>query len=293
MICNCCQSDKISIRYLGPNKMYKCINCGLFYQARKKEQADDRQLIKHYQNHDPHYEVARSKQIFFNSALHHLSSKIKESDRAILDIGCGFGYFLDVAARKGWATFGVEIVSQAAFRAADKHGDKNIYNGKFEKADYPAEFFDAVTLWDVLFTVENPYAVLAKCYQVMKPGAVIGIRVRNIIFQRLAFLILFPFKKILAGLGVKQPYVFHPYCFSADALRFLLLRLGYTEIQTVNAVLTDGDPYRYACSRKAVANLKRFVALLSNLIFIATRQKLVLGPSLLVWAHKPEKKINN
>jgi SAM-dependent methyltransferase len=288
MICNCCQSDKISIQFFGHNKMYKCRNCGLFYQARKKEQADGRQLIKHYQNHDPHYEVARSKQIFFNSALHHLSSKIKKSDRAILDIGCGFGYFLDVAAQKGWATFGVEIVSQAACRAADNHGEKNIYHGKFEEADYPADFFDAVTLWDVLFTVENPYEVLEECYRVMKPGAAIGIRVRNIIFQRLAFSILFPFRKILAGLGVKQPYVFHPYCFSANAVRILLLRLGYTEIQTFNAVLTDGDPYQYSGNRKTVANIKRLVALLSNFIFVATRQKLVLGPSLLVWAHKPE-----
>jgi len=288
MICNCCQSDKIRIQFFGHKKIYKCRNCGLFYQAREKEQTDVRQLIKHYQDDDPHYKVAQSKQAFFNTALRHLSSKIKGSDGTILDVGCGFGYFLDAAAQKGWAAFGIDIVFKAVCRAADKHGEQNICHGKFEEANYPADFFDAVTLWDVLFTVENPYEVLEECYRVMKPGAAIGIRVRNIIFQRLAFSILFPFSKILSRLGVKQPYVFHPYCFSANAIRILLQRLGYTQIQISNSALTYGDPYQYSGNQKMVANLKRLVALLSNFVFVATRQKIILGPSLLVWAHKPD-----
>ena len=131
MICNCCQSDKISIQVFGTEKMYKCCSCGLHYQAREKEQRDDRQLIEYYQDHDPHYKVARSKQAFFNTALQYLSSNIAESDRAIMDVGCGFGYFLDVAAKKGWTPFGVEIVPKAVSRAADKHGEQNIYHGKF------------------------------------------------------------------------------------------------------------------------------------------------------------------
>ena len=267
--------------------MYRCRDCGLLYHRPNERWEKNEYLIKHYQNDDPHLNVAVSKEEFFNSVLEYLTFKIEKNGRTILDIGCGYGYFLRAAAKKGWQTYGVEIAPHAVCQAKDKHENIIVYQGTLKEADYPANFFNAVTLWDVLFSAEDPYEELKESYRIMKPGAIIGIRVRNVFFQRLTFVLLFPFEKILARMGLKPPYVFHSYCFSVSAIRSLLLRLGYTNIQIFNALLTEGDPYNYAGSKLLVASVKRVVDMLGKFIFFISRKKLIVGPSLLVWAEKP------
>lgn len=291
MTCNCCQSNRISNHFIGKKKMYKCRNCGLFFQRANASGGTNKKMIEHYQKDDPHLNVAVSKVGFFNSALEYLSSRIENNDRTLLDIGCGFGYFLRIAAKKGWQTFGVDITPRAAYQAAsqakDSHGKITVYLGTLQEAKYTANFFDAVTLWDVLFSVNDPCDELKESYRIMKPGATIGIRVRNAFFQRLTLALLFFFENILARFGVKPPYVFHAYSFSVSALQSLLLRLGYTNIQISNALLTEGDPYNYAGSKNFVIFVKHVVMLLCEFIYIVSRKKLIVGPSLMVWAEKP------
>jgi len=47
----------------------------------------------------------------------------------------------------------------------------NIINGVFQGNEYPREYFDIVTLWDVLEHVLNPNQVLGSVLKVLKPGA--------------------------------------------------------------------------------------------------------------------------
>ena len=288
MICCCCQSVDFETRYYAHKKMFLCVFCGLLLQTPKVGHDDTRKLIQHYQNDDPYYQVARSKMRFFHSVLDYLSSRVKESDRTLLEIGCGFGYFLRAAAKKGWRTFGVDILPEAAMRTNDERRNISVSRRKLKETDYPANSFNAVALWDVLFIVDNPYDDLKECYRIMKPGGIIGIRVRNILFQRLAHRVLSPFESILTRFGMKPPYVFHPYGFSPTAIRKLLLRLNFVNIDVSNSILTSGDPYRYTGSKTAASIIKHMIYWLSETIYIFSGKKLIMGPSLLVWAEKPK-----
>jgi len=87
--------------------------------------------------------------------------------------------------------------------------------------------------------MENPYKELKECHRILKKDGIIGIRVRNVVFQKIAYYIQKPFKKIYPKLGIKHPTVFHPFCFTPRSIEQLLKRLGYTEIQIMNSSLTS------------------------------------------------------
>jgi ubiquinone/menaquinone biosynthesis C-methylase UbiE len=243
-------------------------------------------LVNHYQQQDPHTRVADLKKTFFHSVLNHLSAS-SFNNKIILDVGCGYGYFLEMAAKRGWQTHGVEIVSDAVFKARQLLGEKNIFHGLLKEADFQGDQFDAVTLWDVLVMVTDPFEELTECYRIMRKGGKIGIRVRNVLFQKTICRIYTPLRSAALRLKMKKPYVFHRYCFSSQSIHHLLHRVGFKNIQITNSPLTQGDPYRHSNIQSLTRLVKHFVYFISQIVFKVSNGKWVIGPSLLIWAEKP------
>jgi len=288
MRCICCLSNRIIPSPLGLDGYYGCLHCGHFFRARDKGADNRENLISHYQNADPHEKIADLKQPFFNSALAYLSLQCNKKKKSILDVGCGYGYFLDLAARNGWDASGVETMNDAAVLAEKRIGKRNICHATLKEAKYSDNSFDVITLWDVLFIVENPFEELKECYRVLKQKGIIGIRVRNVFFQKMVYRVFSPLKKITSGLGIRNPYVFHPYCFSRKSIYQLLLRVGFTKIKVSNSPLTKGDPYGYTHMEGLVKVTKYLIDLFCRLGFWISAGRWVIGPSLLVWAEKPQ-----
>ena len=74
------------------------------------------------------------------------------------------------ASKQGWKSSGVEIVKEAAESAKDKIGTENVFEGKLKEASFGDHSFDAITLWDVLAVVDDPYDELKECYRLLKKG---------------------------------------------------------------------------------------------------------------------------
>lgn len=95
----------------------------------------------------------------------------------ILDVGCGTGYFLDCAKRKGWEAVGIEK-NEAARNLAEKQfglyvkREKHIYN-------FPKAYFDAITLWHVLEHIEDLGEMLTKIHNLLSPDGIAVIAVPN------------------------------------------------------------------------------------------------------------------
>lgn len=286
MRCICCLLDRIINRPLGLDGKRCCLDCGLIFDI-KGEGEDVRKVdIRHFENIDPHLEVARSKKQFYNRVLNDLSLKVR-GEKSILDMGCGFGYFLELASQKGWQVSGVEIVNRAVENAMAKVGDKNIFHGTLKEARYRDDSFDAITLWDVLFHIHNPYEELRECHRVLKRKGVIGIRVRNVLFEKMIYRAYSIIKKMVPNLGLKKPYVFHKYCFSPNSMFQLLRRVGFTKIEITNSPLTRRDPYGYTDMKMFVEATKGFFDFTSRIAFFISDGKWIIGPSLLIWAQKP------
>jgi len=96
----------------------------------------------------------------------------------ILDVGCASGFFLDVSAKNGMATFGIELSSDAANKARKNH--KNIFNGPLEDANYPNAFFDIVTIYDIIEHVLDPNSTIKEVSRIIKPDGIIVITTPDI-----------------------------------------------------------------------------------------------------------------
>jgi SAM-dependent methyltransferase len=244
-------------------------------------------MVRHYRSVDPHAKVATSKTGFYHHALQHLDATVARRPRRLLDVGCGYGYFLEKAKAFGWETIGVEIVPEAVNAARHRVSSAAVWCGDLRAVALPADSIDAVTLWDVLCHVDNPPAEIQECHRILAPGGVIGIRVRNLTSQLWLCRWFFRLYQLWPKLGVRPLHVFHRYNFTPRALERLLASQGFIDIRVHNSRLTTGSPYHYFRPEAAIG-LGKFVAeALSGLAWQVSHARWIIGPSLLGWARKP------
>jgi 2-polyprenyl-3-methyl-5-hydroxy-6-metoxy-1,4-benzoquinol methylase len=93
----------------------------------------------------------------------------------VLDIGCGGGLFLSLLKCEGADVIGIELSNSRAQYAATKHGleiHKHPIESDFWQKGY-ANYFDAVTLWDVIEHVNFPFQTLQSAANVLKKGGLL------------------------------------------------------------------------------------------------------------------------
>jgi SAM-dependent methyltransferase len=86
----------------------------------------------------------------------------------VLDIGCGFGETLGYHRARGCEVYGVEADGNIR-RVAEKFG-YNVHVGLFDPSLYGTEFFDYVTMDQVLEHVTDPLRTLRQINGILKPG---------------------------------------------------------------------------------------------------------------------------
>jgi SAM-dependent methyltransferase len=111
----------------------------------------------------------------------------------LLDVGSGFGFFLAEMKHRGWETVGVEISEKAMDYARNILG-LTIQPGPMEKADFPDNYFDAVTGFYVIEHLPRPMAFLKQCYRILKPGGLLLLRYPHTT----------PIKNLLHFFGIKN-----------------------------------------------------------------------------------------
>jgi 2-polyprenyl-3-methyl-5-hydroxy-6-metoxy-1,4-benzoquinol methylase len=97
----------------------------------------------------------------------------------LLDIGCGFGFFLNAARKFNWQVSGVEL-SKSAVQYAQDFYKLDIFNGEVENANHAKHTFNVITFWDVLEHVLNPSAFLSSVRQILKKDGLIAFSIPNI-----------------------------------------------------------------------------------------------------------------
>ncbi len=279
--CPACGSEDTRMERCLPG-CYECKKCGLVF--RRKEE-DRNRIIHHYEDSDPKERVAASKERFFNGAIAFLQERFAGRP-SILDIGCGSGAFLARALVNGWKTYGVEISPELAKEANLAIGKASVFIGDIHQAAYPDDFFDVVTIWDALAYVGNPYEDLAECQRILKPHGVIGLRVRNVRFQKVVRAVYDRFIQVAARMEIKNPSVFNNFSYSRESMIALLKKAGFEQIVVLNSPLSSGDPYGHLKISVVTSVAKFIVEMFTDIIFKASGGRRIIGPSLLVWARK-------
>jgi SAM-dependent methyltransferase len=97
----------------------------------------------------------------------------------LLDVGCSYGFFLEVARQRGWQVQGVELSAQAS-RWAREENNLAVFNGTVQAANFPPESFDVISIRHVLEHIPEVDEVLAEIYRLLKPGGLCLVAVPNI-----------------------------------------------------------------------------------------------------------------
>ncbi len=144
-----------------------CNNCGLVFL---NPQPSEEELQKFYPvelfSEKTDSFRARSPQIM-------LLNKLKEATRfhkkgALLDIGCGPGYFLHLMKERGWEVFGLDLSKSACDLAAKRVGSKSIFFGDLNSTELPLKKYDLITLWHVIEHLHQPKRTLERIRGLLK-----------------------------------------------------------------------------------------------------------------------------
>lgn len=94
----------------------------------------------------------------------------------LLDIGCGYGFFLDKAEKAMFKTYGIDMSSHALAKIQNNH-HKYRLDVSQNKLPFKNNFFDVITLHHVLEHITNPSFLLGEIWRVLKRNGILFIEV--------------------------------------------------------------------------------------------------------------------
>lgn len=178
----CLLCRKPILRYLRKNGywIYRCPVCHLcetdlkkdyekfvkeFYSEGYYEGDPTRSAYSDYEHDKPIIVANMHKFLSFFDGAH--------SQRKLLDVGCAFGYFVELALSQGYNAYGFDPSSFAAGKARTLVGESRIQEGTIAEVRYPKQSFDIITMFDVFEHLQDPMRDMAKLASLLKPDGVI------------------------------------------------------------------------------------------------------------------------
>ncbi len=161
--------------------------------------------------------------VVYDERLDGFESMLSGGKKRLLDVGCGPGFFLKRAAKRGWRCLGVEPSKEASAHA--KGLGVNVINGFFNGRTMGEEglAYDAVHISEVLEHVADPLAVLEDVYGLLDDGGLVCAVSPNDFS---------PVQKVLRRrLGHKPYWISVPHhinYFSFESMKALLIRAGFS-----------------------------------------------------------------
>ena len=233
--CNLCGSRNATVRYSNvmridtkDTQVVECDQCGLVYLNPRLERLsdnftmDEAYLLQFYL---PYYqklklltetgELDREQNYRFHQGALMQMQPYRETNR-VLDVGCAIGLFLAAAHEDGWQGLGVEPSHHLSAYGRRKFG-LSISEGVLNQLDFPQNYFDVVTLWDVTEHLLDPMATYQLVNRVLRPGGLLLLRMPN--WQSLA--------RELLGPAWDMFVTDHFYYFTPITLGSLLQRTGF------------------------------------------------------------------
>lgn len=148
--CLHCQSEKL--KPLGgyeATHLCECKECGfVFAQAIPSA----KELEDHYKQYGRNDYLSPVTIKRYNELLDKMETFRKTGK--LLDVGCGIGYFLEEAKKRGWEVYGTEYTDDAAKICEEK--GIHMHKGMLNPENYELESFDVITSFEVIEHINNP-----------------------------------------------------------------------------------------------------------------------------------------
>ena len=97
---------------------------------------------------------------------------LKPKKGRLLDVGCSFGFFLDVARGRGWQPVGIDIGEHAVKFARNQLG-LEVFVSDLRNAPASCRDVDVITLWNVVEHLDEPVVEFRHINSLLKPGGLV------------------------------------------------------------------------------------------------------------------------
>jgi 2-polyprenyl-3-methyl-5-hydroxy-6-metoxy-1,4-benzoquinol methylase len=152
--------------------LVKCHNCGFVFSERVPTIEE---LDNHYKNYGSNFYCSELTIKRYNEILDKMEP-FRKTGR-LLDIGCGIGFFLDEAKKRGWEVYGTEYSERLIGLLREK--GITIHEGQLNSKNYEEGFFDVVTSFEVIEHINNPISEINQIGKLIRKGGLVYITTPN------------------------------------------------------------------------------------------------------------------
>jgi 2-polyprenyl-3-methyl-5-hydroxy-6-metoxy-1,4-benzoquinol methylase len=143
--------------------LVRCGTCKLTFAGNRPS---DEQLAEQYAGYGTAWVDSELTRQRYNELLDRLEP-YRQSNR-ILDMGCGAGYFLDEAVKRGWEAYGSEFGEHA--RELSSGRGFEVVVAPVSDGDFPPGHFDVITTFEVVEHLRDPLAEAKVFSSLIRPG---------------------------------------------------------------------------------------------------------------------------
>ena len=178
----CGRDDPTTVRSAPPYAVVRCRGCGLTYLSpRPSPEATERLYGREYfENPAPGSPGYPSYRRLVAALRREAEQKLAVVEAIVppparlLDHGCGTGVFLEVASRRGYDVFGIDV-SAWAIETLRRERGLSAACATLEAGWGDDGSFDVVSSWDVLEHSPDPARTFAHIGRVLRPGGVLAL----------------------------------------------------------------------------------------------------------------------
>ena len=173
LTCLICKSSnlKTMLNYEAAH-LCKCGSCGFIFS---KQIPTKKELSDHYDGYGRNDYLSPLTIKRYNELLDQFE-KYRKTNK-IIDVGCGIGYFLEVAKERGWEVYGTEYTDDAVEICKKKGID--IQLGILNSDNYGDGEFDVITSFEVLEHINNPREEISNFYHILREGGLVYLTTPN------------------------------------------------------------------------------------------------------------------
>lgn len=228
--CPLCRKKNLEVLFKkGSRKFVKCFNDGFVFIT---PQPSAKELHRIYNERYFDSEESRDKTCigywayiderpllleYFDRKLDLVEKYTKK--RKILDVGCGHGFCLEAAKKRGFNAVGIDV-SGYAVEYAKEHGCKAFLTDIY-KAGFKDTSFDVITIFQLIEHVPNPVKFMKEVKRILKPGGHVILTTPN----HGGYL-----KKLMGKNWFSYRHQEHLFFFSPKSIDFLLEKAGFASI---------------------------------------------------------------
>jgi SAM-dependent methyltransferase len=180
----CGSRDREALIKMDSWHVYKCSSCGLGFLDPRPSKEDIAKLYDKDYCEDQFTEGGEVGSPEFKKRLSLETHRIRffkgiKGKGKVLDVGCGYGYFLAACRTMyGYDVHGLDVSGWAAHYAAEKLG-LSVTFGDIDTVNLPPNSYDVITMWHFLEHTRDPRETILKAMDLLKKDGILVIDVPN------------------------------------------------------------------------------------------------------------------